>query len=148
MNIHRNLIAATALAILGIVVGLGIIVAAISKAYSAFQSRTQLTVLVTADGLRWQDLFTGIDAALMNEKAAGMADAKDLRARLWKDTPEARRETLMPFFWKEIAGKGVVLGNVSKGSSVRVTNAFRLLDFRAPCRNRPTQPIRIRLQRQ
>lgn len=83
-------------------------------------------ILVTADGLRWQDLFTGLDPLLMNEKAAGMKDAVDLRRRLWKDTPEARRLALMPFFWGELAKRGAIYGNVNKGSSVRVTNSRRV----------------------
>lgn len=90
--------------------------------------KTRNLVLVTADGLRWQELFTGIDPALMNEKSAGMEEegAKALRDSLWRDTPQARREALLPFFWSRIAPRGVVLGNVSKGSSVKVTNAFRV----------------------
>lgn len=88
--------------------------------------KTRNVILVTADGLRWQDLFSGIDANLMNEKSAGMADAKALREKLVRDTPEARREALAPFFWNELAPKGIVLGNVAKGSSVKVANAFRV----------------------
>lgn len=49
-----------------------------------------------------------------------------MRERLWKETPEARREALLPFFWTELATRGVVLGNVAKGSFVRVTNAYRV----------------------
>ena len=32
----------------------------------------------------------------------------------------------MPFFWGTLARQGVVLGNVTKGSSVQVTNAYRV----------------------
>ena len=73
------------------------------------------------DGLRWQDLFGGIDPRLMNEKSAGMADAPQLRKQFYRETPEQRREALLPFFWKQLAPRGVVLGNVQKGSSVTVT---------------------------
>jgi hypothetical protein len=90
------------------------------------QTRTTNIVLVTADGLRWQELFGGIDQALMNEKAAGMEKAGPLKEKLWRDSPESRRRALMPFFWEKLAPTGVVLGNVSKGSSVRVTNRFRV----------------------
>src|SRR5687767_13605089 len=91
------------------------------------QSRkTRYLILVTADGLRWQDLFSGIDAGLMNEKAAGMDKAEALRKRLWRTTPEERRIALLPFFWGKLASQGVVLGNVAKGSSVRVTNRYRV----------------------
>jgi hypothetical protein len=88
--------------------------------------RTRHIVLVTSDGVRWQDLFTGIDPLLMNEKTAGMGEAASLRESLWKDTPEERRKTLMPFFWTKLAPRGIVLGNVTKGSSVQVTNRYRV----------------------
>ncbi len=87
--------------------------------------RTRFLILVTADGMRWQELFTGIDAQLMNDKDAGMGSAGVLRDRLWRPNPEERRTALMPFFWGTLAPQGVVLGNVTKGSSIRVTNPFR-----------------------
>jgi hypothetical protein len=95
-------------------------------ALRAQQRRTRNLILVTADGLRWQELFTGIDAKLMNEKEAGMDGAEALRDRLWKPTPEERRQVLMPFFWGKLVPRGVVLGNVSKGSFVEVTNQYRV----------------------
>ena len=92
----------------------------------AASGETRNVILVTADGLRWQELFGGIDAALMNEKAAGMEKAAGLRKKLWRDTAEERRRALMPFFWDKLAARGVVLGNVSKHSSVQVTNRYRV----------------------
>lgn len=94
----------------------------------AAERKTEAVVLITADGLRWQEIFNGMDARLMNEKSAGMEEqaAPLLRDRLWKETPEARREALMPFFWRHLAPHGIVLGNVAKKSSVRVTNAYRV----------------------
>ena len=88
------------------------------------ERKTRSVVLVTMDGLRWQDLFGGIDPRLMNEKSAGMADAAQLRKELFRDSAEGRREALLPFFWKQLAPRGVVLGNVQKGSSVTVTNSY------------------------
>jgi hypothetical protein len=90
------------------------------------ETKTRNLILITSDGLRWQELFGGIDAALMNEKAAGMARAAGLRRELWRESPEERRSVLMPFFWATLAPRGVVLGNVRKNSSVAVTNAFRV----------------------
>lgn len=92
----------------------------------AAETNTRNIILVTADGLRWQELFGGIDALLMNEKTTGMARETKLRERLWRDSPEERRALLMPFFWKTLAPRGVVLGNVRRKSSVAVTNAFRV----------------------
>jgi hypothetical protein len=92
----------------------------------AAQRETRNVILITADGLRWQDLFGGMDPLLKDAKGTGMDDDKALKARLWRETAEERRQVLMPFFWPTLALQGVVLGNLKKGSSVRVTNSFRV----------------------
>ena len=93
---------------------------------AAESRKTKHVVLFTSDGVRWQDLFTGMDPNLMNEKSAGMGDAAKLRQELWRPTPQERREALMPFFWKELVPSGIVFGNVDKGSSMQVTNRYRI----------------------
>jgi hypothetical protein len=92
----------------------------------AAERQTRNLILVTADGLRWQEVFRGLDPLLMHEKEAGMAEAAALRERLWAETPEQRRERLLPFFWKTLAARGVVLGNRDRGGSVAVTNSYRI----------------------
>jgi hypothetical protein len=74
------------------------------------------------DGLRWQELFHGADRALVNEKDGGVRDSERTLARFWRDTPEARRETLMPFFWNTIAKEGQVFGDPAADSTASVTN--------------------------
>ena len=95
-------------------------------ACAAAPRETRNVILVTADGLRWQDLFGGMDPVLKDQKSAGMEESAALKARLWRGTPEERRKALMPFFWGTLAPKGVVLGNMNKHSSVRVTNVYRV----------------------
>lgn len=86
--------------------------------FAAQDTRTRNIVLVTADGLRWQDLFHGVDPLLAREKSVSMdpgsKDADKRRARY------ASRQLLAPFFWGTIAKKGIVFGNVN------VTNAYRV----------------------
>lgn len=103
------------------------LLAAVSLCWGAPPQAKNL-ILVTADGLRWQELFQGIDPVLMNEKAAGMGGeaGSAARQRLWRETPEARRAVLMPFFWKTLAPTGVVLGNPDRHSNLKVTNAYRI----------------------
>ncbi len=102
------------------------VVAVLSTAAWCAAPHARNVIIVTADGLRWQEVFRGIDPLLMNEKTAGMADAGALRKRLWRETPEARRAALMPFFWSTLVRKGVVLGNPDRNSSIKVTNAYRV----------------------
>jgi hypothetical protein len=83
--------------------------------------KTQNVVLIISDGIRWQEVFAGAEAALIT-KENGVKDIEVLRQRFWRDTPEARREALLPFFWTEIAKRGQLFGNQNKGSVVTVTN--------------------------
>ncbi|HEU5116638.1 MAG TPA: AP protein [Isosphaeraceae bacterium] len=83
--------------------------------------KTENVFLITTDGLRWQELFTGADADLIaHEKFTRNPQA--LKKEYWRATPEARREALMPFFWNVIAEKGQIYGNRNLGCEVDVTN--------------------------
>ena len=83
----------------------------------------QNVVLVTLDGLRWQEAFYGADAQLVsNEKF--VKDAKTLKAHYWHDSYLERREKLMPFLWQTIAKEGVLIGDRKKGSLMSVANEW------------------------
>lgn len=80
-------------------------------------------ILVTVDGLRWEEVFTGVDAALLDDPAAaGVKDTSALRARFWRDTPAERRAALLPYFWGDLVGRGTVWGDRTVGSRVRLVN--------------------------
>ena len=85
--------------------------------------RTENVVLIVSDGLRWQEVFTGADPALLNEKDGGSWLAEpELRARYWRETAAARRELLFPFLWGTVARQGQLFGNQARGSIAQVTN--------------------------
>jgi hypothetical protein len=71
------------------------------------------------DGLRWQETFGGADQALLDQ----VKDPK-LTEEFWRDTPEARREALLPFVWSVVAKQGQLFGNRNKGSVSQVTNGL------------------------
>ena len=89
----------------------------------ALAGKTQNVVLIVSDGLRWQEIFTGAEADLLNDKAGGswMSD-EDLRKRYWRETPAARRAVLFPFLWGTVAKQGQIFGNRTAGSDAHVTN--------------------------
>ncbi len=98
------------------------------SAASAADTKTKNVLLVTIDGLRWQEVFHGADEAIMTvDKVAGggvpSGEMTALRAEFLAPTPEERRKKLMPFFWGTLAPKGQVFGNRDIGSPARVTNA-------------------------
>ena len=72
-------------------------------------------IVITFDGLRWQEVFTGADSALVSDPRF-VKDPEALKAKYWKPTPEARREALMPFVWSHIALNGYLIGNRNKNS--------------------------------
>ena len=82
-------------------------------------------VLVTLDGLRWQEVFTGAEERLMSKELGRAEDAAALRKAYGRDTAKARREALMPFLWGVVAERGQLIGNPEKGSDVRVSNTHR-----------------------
>src|SRR5215467_4844294 len=82
---------------------------------------TRNTILVTADGLRWQDVFRGIDPMLAHEKSAGMEKAEERRKKYERLTERERREALMPFFWTKLAPRGAVFSDVKVTNSLRVS---------------------------
>lgn len=91
---------------------------------SATGRRTENVILVLVDGLRWQEVFTGADEALLNKENGAIEKPEPVKARFWRESPEARREILMPFCWRVIAKQGQLLGNQHKGCVARVSNGL------------------------
>lgn len=87
-----------------------------------FANETENVILMTMDGLRWQELFTGADKRLMNEEDGKVEKPKELVQQYFRVDPIERRQRLMPFFWTTLAKKGQVFGDPHHDSSVSVTN--------------------------
>ena len=89
----------------------------------ALAGKTQNVVLIVSDGLRWQEVFTGADPALLDSKEGGSwLGATEMRKRYWRPDADARRALLFPFLWGTVAKQGQIFGNQSKGSVAHVTN--------------------------
>ncbi len=77
-------------------------------------------VLVTIDGLRWQEVFRGADAELAANKT--YVERHEHVARSYIDVSD-RAAALMPFL-QELAQQGVLIGNRDAGSCAEVTNPW------------------------
>jgi hypothetical protein len=86
------------------------------------ERRTENVLLVTFDGLRWQEVFRGAEDRLMTKANGGVEHPEALRERFWRDTPEARRDALLPFLWQVVAREGQLFGNGDAGGVAVVTN--------------------------
>jgi len=67
-------------------------------------------VWILLDGVRRQEWLEGVDATILAARhKAGIENPDALHDLYWRETPEARRRALMPFFWTVLAPRGVVL---------------------------------------
>lgn len=91
-----------------------------SLSMQAQQDKNPNVIVITLDGVRWQDVFTGIDTNLLD---SDYTKEKDVLTEKYVGTsPEENRALLMPFFWNTIAKEGQLHGNRNKGSKVNLTN--------------------------
>ncbi len=80
-------------------------------------------VLITIDGLRWQELFLGADPFLITNK--GYVDNTiELKELFWRKKTNKRREVLMPFIWNQVSKMGQIHGNRTVGSKMDLTNTM------------------------
>ncbi|MDO8908779.1 MAG: phosphoglyceromutase [Pseudohongiella sp.] len=90
-----------------------------------FSAQTALAadnvVLITIDGVRWQEAFSGISAELATHNEYSTA-AEQLMAEFWHDNPALRAQKLMPFLHNTLMQQGTVVGDHSMGSCAVLTN--------------------------
>lgn len=88
------------------------------------QSKTENVILITLDGARTQEIFTGADLEILKSKTRrGNVEDTALYKKYWASTPAERREKLMPFFWGTLMKQyGSIAGNRALGSAVMTTN--------------------------
>ncbi|WP_162303843.1 alkaline phosphatase family protein [Paracnuella aquatica] len=80
-------------------------------------------VVVTLDGMRWQEVFAGADPVLLHQ---AMQDKKVDLQDFAGSTAAERRQRLMPFLWSEVAQNGQLVGNRSRHSKMNVANPYAL----------------------
>jgi hypothetical protein len=84
---------------------------------------TENVFIITLDGLRWQEVFSGADSLLITNKNY-VRDPVGLKNSFWAETATERRKLLLPFFWTQLSTKGVLLGNRSVDNKVNVSNSL------------------------
>ena len=114
-------------ALLGIII-LAAAVASWGAAAQTPASRGDNLILITLDGARTQEIFSGLDVEVLRSTLSKGAKVEEhpLYKRFNAATPEARRERLLPFFWTELMARhGSIAGNPRLGSVVRLSNSHR-----------------------
>lgn len=109
--------------------GVGFLLCTLSVRTNEYEVRSfneaNKLVIITLDGLRWQEVFKGADSTILHqpEYTPNIAAAKAL---YWAETEEERRKKLMPFFWNVIAKEGEFYGNRKYGNKMNISNPYAL----------------------
>jgi hypothetical protein len=103
-------------------IGVVLAVAAVSSQPGRPQNPARNVVVITIDGLRWQEMFGGADREYFKKEKSGEPGPGE--KRFWRETRDERRAALMPFMWSTIATTGQIFGDPSKGSRAHVTNGL------------------------
>jgi hypothetical protein len=82
-------------------------------------------IVVTLDGMRWQEVFGGFDPMLATEKAGGVTKPIPLREAFARDSAEESRQAIFPFLWQVVAKKGQIFGDRGVKNVGRVTNPYK-----------------------
>ncbi|MBN9379592.1 MAG: alkaline phosphatase family protein [Chitinophagaceae bacterium] len=86
--------------------------------------RTENLVVVTLDGMRWQEVFGGLDPALTDNKQYTRNKA-GLNKKFYSPDIRERRKKLFPFLWTTVETKGQLYGNRNIGNLVNVANPYQ-----------------------
>ena len=63
----------------------------ITQQLTIAQTKTENLVVVTLDGMRWEEVFGGADSALLRNKLF-TRDSAGISGKFWSDTMEIRRK--------------------------------------------------------
>ncbi|MFD0793087.1 phosphoglyceromutase [Mucilaginibacter litoreus] len=96
---------------------------ALASVAGAQQTKTRNIIIVTLDGMRWQDVFRGADSALINSKFTN--DKEAVKKKFWAESAAERRKTLFPFLWSVVSSKGQIYGNRDIGNKDEVANPYK-----------------------
>ena len=84
-------------------------------------NNTPNIILITLDGVRWQEVFNGVDLELIENKKFTKNSAL-LKEMFLSDDNKKRQQKLLPFFGNYINNKGILIGNKNEGSVLKLTN--------------------------
>jgi hypothetical protein len=98
-----------------------------ATAHAQASAPAENVIVVTLDGMRWQEVFGGADKDLISKVGGDSSlNAADLGRMYLRDTPAEQRAVLMPFLWNVVAKEGQIFGDRTSNSVAVVTNPQRI----------------------
>ena len=96
--------------------------------YSALIAQTgnniENVIIITTDGLRWQEVFKGMDSIIASDPKFNQKDSSGIYKKYWALTVDERRKKLLPFLWNVIAANGQLYGNRLLNNKVNNANPY------------------------
>lgn len=86
--------------------------------------KTENIIIITTDGLRWQELYKGMDPSIANNKKFNQGDSTYIYNKYWSENTSERKTKLLPFIWSTIASKGQLYGNKDYNNNVNNANPY------------------------
>lgn len=86
--------------------------------------KSENIIIVTTDGLRWQEVFKGMDSAIANHGRFNQGDSAFLFTKYWSNDVAERRKKLLPFLWSTVFAGGQLYGNRDLGNKVDNANPY------------------------
>ena len=87
------------------------------------QDESENLILVTLDGVRWQEMFGGVDMELIEDERF-TSEPEYLKQTFWREQRAERRRALFPFLWSVIEDGGTFIGDRDRESYIEVTNGW------------------------
>lgn len=100
-----------------------IILVVLVNSVQAQTHKTENIVIVTLDGMRWQEVFGGADSALINNTKY-TKDTAGTKSKYWSNNADERRKKLFPFLWSTVAQQGQLYGNRHYNNYVNNANPY------------------------
>ena len=88
------------------------------------QHKTENLVIVTLDGMRWQEVFSGADTSILKIKKF-TKDSTGTNNSFAAASAEERRQKLFPFLWNTLAKQGQLYGNRWVNNKVDNANKYK-----------------------
>lgn len=91
---------------------------------SQAQTKIENLIVVTTDGLRWQEVFKGMDTVIASNKRFNQGDSSYIYKKYGAVNAIERRKKLLPFIWETVAREGQLYGNRMLGNKVNNANPY------------------------
>ncbi len=101
-----------------------LVIVMLLKLSTVYSQPADNIIIITTDGLRWQEVFAGMDSAIANNSKFNQGDSAEIFKQYWAENTTERRKKLMPFLWSILEINGQIYGNRNLGNKINNANPY------------------------